>query len=338
MSNSRTTRKMSWVPAIAVLIGFAVNFIYAKEIALFNIVFNTGSYYKEIKDIPTLFPLLISLSTAICIISHKSWLTTSSKKDIYICISMLIIPIMTMGRGIFMYTFMTLIFQAIYFKGKIRLSNIKIYAIYALIPIVIFSVWGQIRSSSNEETNSSNQQLLKTLNELAEVTPDFEESIFPDAALWPYIYAVSPLANFDNALLRNYRSSSSCDLIYIPKSLLPESIQKNIGIFEENLDGALISPIFNVSTGLILPYYYCGVFGVISFIILLLLVLLFCLFATHKTSFHVCALSQATTILTLMLFANVFILDVVFIPLVVTVLYSIKERYVGLLKYQALQV
>jgi len=297
------------------LLLYLINFLFSGEVALINVITNTGSYYKDIRNIPTLFPLIVSLNVYLIIRTFYRYCVKSSGKELAYFILLLIPLLLIMGRGILVIALLTCLI--LYLRIKDVFSNRKtvIYSVIFIITIGFgFSMLGQVRSASNEVLNEGNAQLTRSFTELSKANESFFELGLPESLLWVYVYAVSPLSNFNNAVVTEYKNES-CELITLSRSFLPESVQKNFMPAFESLRDGLVSPIFNVSTMFLLPYYYCGWYGVFCMLLVLYLMFFMGFFVVRNTPYCDTYMSLMSTVFILGFFSNVLILDVVFIPI-----------------------
>jgi hypothetical protein len=305
---------------------YIINFVYSKEIPIVNVIFNVGSYYKDINNIPTIFPLAMALNVFLIIDLFARLKVDINKKDnVLVLIFLFTLIMIHMGRGIFVMCFLHCIFYYLLSRKNVfSLKTLKVIS-YIIGLLFVFSLWGNIRSASNEVINSGNSKLTRSFSELVEPTKAFHEAGLPDSVLWVYAYAVSPLYNLDNTFNIEY-NSGTCSPDFILRSVLPESFQKNFLSPVDELYGGLISPIFNVSTTFFTPYYYCGWIGVLIYIITFFMIFLTQYILVRKSEYKNIFLAQYCTVFLLSTFSNMFILDVLFIPLLITVLLSLYSR------------
>jgi oligosaccharide repeat unit polymerase len=304
---------------------YIINVLYSKEIALLNVVLGVGSYYKDIANIPTLFPIVISLNVFLIIDLFVRINNGRKAKNIMTLVLLFSFLILNMGRGIALMAALTCLFS--YFI-RYKFSSIsfkksfKILLSFSIV-MILFSIMGSVRSDSNEVRNQGNIKLLRSFTELVQPTQHFYNSGVSEMVLWPYVYAISPIYNFDNAVKTNY-NLNDCNVRFLTSSLLSESIQKNLlDKPNENKTGALVNYIFNVSTTFLSPFYYCGWLGVVFYLIAFYGIFFFLYFIVRNTEYKIVFLGLYSTIFSLSLFSNMFILDVLFIPVIGTVLLSL---------------
>jgi oligosaccharide repeat unit polymerase len=289
---------------------YIINVLYSKEIALVNVVLGVGSYYKDIANIPTLFPIVISLNVFLIIDLFIRINNGRKGKNIMILVLLFFFLILNMGRGIALMAALTCLFS--YFI-RYKFSSMSFKKLFKIL--LSFSI-----------VNQGNMKLLRSFTELVQPTQNFYNSGVSEMVLWPYVYSISPIYNFDNAVRTDY-NLNDCNVRFLTSSLLSESIQKNLlDKPNENKTGALVNYIFNVSTTFLSPFYYCGWFGVVFYLIAFYGFFFFLYFIVRNTEYKIVFLGLYSTIFSLSLFSNMFILDVLFIPLMGTVLLSLIGR------------
>lgn len=201
---------------------YIINVLYSKEIALLNVVLGVGSYYKDIANIPTLFPIVISLNVFLIIDLFVRINNGDKRKNIMTLVLLFSFLILNMGRGIALMAALTCLFS--YFI-RYKFSSISFKKLFKIllsfsIVMILFSIMGSVRSDSNEVRNQGNIKLLRSFTELVQPTQHFYNSGVSEMVLWPYVYAISPIYNFDNAVRINY-NLNDCNVRFLTLPSLP---------------------------------------------------------------------------------------------------------------------
>ena len=293
---------------------------------------NTGSYYKEINNIPTLYPLTLSILTCSSIL-FLCKLTEPGSSNVYtyiLCSFTLFTLSLTLSAIIICaITFINMKIMSYISIGGIKYTLRKCIPIisFVLVLLALFTLFKEFRASSNAARNHGNVELTRTINEFIGPTEQFHNLEFPGAVLWPYAYIVSPIHNFSAAIL--YYKHNQCELNGIRKSFYPQSLQNYTKL--PNSDESLVhlpNPLFNVSTAFFVPYVYCGWFGVFFYTLIQAVIFFTAVVVSQHTTFARPVVGLIGAIVSLQFFDNVFILDIVFIPLVVLTSMALLKRYV----------
>ena len=309
---------------------FLLNLVYAKEVALVNVLTNSGSYYKDINNVPTLFPLLLAACCYLGIMSGFTWVCTKKRAELTRFFFILAIVIFTMGTSIFIVITLTVLIS-FFLKsfGNLDVVVIKMRPlVWGFVAIAILSacfvVWKEVRSESNMEINAGDDRLTQTISEFIGVTDNFIEARVPDGFLWLYAYSVSPLYNLDSALSAN--RIDECRSEFITRTLLPQSVQNRI--FQENpsLRDHLVNPLFNVSTIYFEPYYYCGWTGLSVFLLLLYGMFLLGFYIVRKSKYCIPYIGLVSCIQVLGMFGNLFVTDMIFVPFFMMIIGGLKSK------------
>lgn len=313
------------IPKIILLIflGYLVNFVYAKEIPLINAMLGIGTYYGEIKMLPTFYPLLMSLNVFSAIYVFYHYLSFKDIKYFRYSLILLLPFLINMGRGVL---FMTLIpcillyFSQSKFKVSIKIA-FKVIAI-ALVSLFIFGYLGNLRTPPSYLQNISPSERILVIGN---ATDEFRDSIVPYEFFWTYIYIASPIANLNEFM--NYEQEDSNIYEFIVYNFFPQSLRKrsmNIDII--NPKQHLVIDTFNVSTAYAIPYLQFGLIGIFLYQITYLLLFFILYLMLKKSQYKSIFLSIYSVIALLSLFSNMLVLDVLIIPIILCVILKVTSK------------
>tara|TARA_B110000503_G_C7095106_1_gene391204 strand:- start:319 stop:1386 length:1068 start_codon:yes stop_codon:yes gene_type:complete len=308
-----------------IIILFVIDFVYLKEIPLINAIFNSGTYYKDLDHIPLVYPLITSISVFLIVFYFYYYI--SFKEKIYLTyILILLIPlVLNIGRGLVV---MALLPCLLIYLSQLDFRNsykkIGRLLLISFVFIILFGQLGNVRST--ERIKNENNDLNSIIIVAGQATEEFKNSIVPSEFFWLYLYAASPIANFDNILAkRNFIDYSSLSE-FIVYNFMPQSLQKRfLGEFKKNTK-YLIIDTFNVSTMFALPYFQYGWWGVFFFLFIYVLFFVIAYIIVRGSNYRVLFLAFFSTSFILGWFSNALVLDVIFIPIAICIFLSILNR------------
>jgi oligosaccharide repeat unit polymerase len=309
-----------WI--IPLIILYIINFLYSGEVPLINLIFNIGTYYKDIEMIPTLFPLLMSINVFLIIYSFSIFNQTKKRKYLKYTLLLLVPIILNNGRGVLVMAVLPC--ALIYFSSlKLRFLR-KHFHVFILGSIFASFVFGYIGNSRMDTRND--------ILAIGHANQEFLNYGIPSEFFWTYLYVVSPISNFDNFILNDSKPSSFFE--YFVYNFLPQSLNKSL-IDTEEIDRKdfLVIDTFNVSTTYGLAFVMQGWLGVFFYILIYNFFLIFSYFLTKGTPYELILLSLFSMISALSLFSNILVLDVVFIPILITLLLSFNRKFIKKLTF-----
>lgn len=307
-----------------IFFGYFINFLYAQEIPLINVIFGVGTYYKEINMIPTFYPLLVSLNVYFVLYYFYAYLITDNKTYLKTALMLLIPFLLNNGRGLLVMAITPCLLMYLS-KNNIQLLNKKTYKVITLLLVFsfIFGFLGNIRSF-NSKINLPTDYIL----EIGQATDAFRSAPIPKEYFWGYLYIVSPISNLDSFINSDSILDSSFSE-FMSYNFLPQSVRKMV-MDESSIDKKrfLVVDEFNVSTAYGIPFYQLGWAGVFFYQIIHFLLFFFLLLIVQKSYYKTIFLSLYSMMSMYSLFSNIWVLDAVFIPIMITVILSLKERIV----------
>ena len=311
-----------------VLVLFLLDVIYTGTFPLLSIFTDSLSHYKEIKHIPTIYPIYIALNVLYSLRYFYSYLLSKNKNDLVKVLFLLLILLLGMGRGVFFVVIFSLIFI---YLNTAHFNNKKIFLIlfkpkvlvFGTVLIFTFLFFGNIRPVTEEKMSGMNPSEIFTL--IGNATPDVENN-FIKTSLFPlYLYMASPTGNMNNIIVNLEKGNESVSG-FLVHNFIPESLHQVLYKDRELNRYYLVNDYFNVSTSLAGAFLEFRFIGIIIFQLLFYLIFLFGLSSVSGSSNKTIYLSLYTTILVLSNFANMFIFDAFLIPLSIMVLSSLTNK------------
>ncbi|MDY0277596.1 MAG: O-antigen polymerase [Acholeplasma sp.] len=316
---SKTSKNSNYFLYMIILL-YIINFMYSREIPLINAIFGVGTYYKNIPMIKTLYPLLVSVSVFVSVYYFYRFISLKNNNDMFKFIIILIIIVLNMGRGILAFIFIPSLLIYIS-KYKLKINSRKIFklSIVLISFLLFFGYLGNIRTPLSLQGDDSSERILI----ISDASEHFYQSNIPNEFYWFYIYIASPISNLSNFIENKSDNISLSD--YLVLSYLPQSISDNFKL-DYDSKSFLVSDLFNVSTAYKLPYAFGGYLGILIYISSMYLI--FCLlhFAVRNTNYEIIYLSYISTATILSFFDNVIMLDVIYIPVFLSVILGLVEK------------
>lgn len=172
---------------ILITLGFIIEFVYSKSIPLIGLALGETFDYREF-GIPTFHVLLVGF----CFFYAMRWcfMYTSTKDRVYLlmqygCIAF---GLLIINRGAIVISLIGFVFIYLYSKPDFR-KMIKI-AVLMVVIVWMFGFIGNLRFQSQEIFHED------PILRIGSASSSFEKSGLPNESFWVYLYATSPLANF----------------------------------------------------------------------------------------------------------------------------------------------
>ena len=295
---------------------YAVEFMVEKDIPLLStIVGRPGVHYLEF-GIPLLHGLLISLNSFLIAHSFTCYLSRKDQRFLRYNLLLYLPAVLFLSRSIMVLGALTSLFIYLHYAKEIRTSAFVKLGVLGIIALFLFGTIGNLRSGGDYIYVQS------------QASDEFMESSIPKEFYWTYLYAASPLANFQNTVNKEI----VLDLYftgYVFYENLPQIISRKLGpVLEiEHRDLRRIVPWLTVGTAYAKSYSYLGWLGpyllFVSNLLIYLLVILF--FVPKRSSFHVTAISILSVIVLLNIFYNMLVVTGISFQLAYCVLFAFLE-------------
>jgi len=296
---------------------YCIEILYEQEIPLITkILGNSGVHYQEF-GIPILHGLLISLNSFLIAHTFAVFKSTNNRKILKYNILLYLPAVLILNRSILVLGALTSLFIYIHHIDKIRIKTIIRLLVLCVISLYFFGILGNLRSGGDYIYTTS------------EAKKSFLESSIPGEYYWTYLYAASPLANFQNTI--NKKNVYDYDFKgFVFYENLPKIVSKNLGepLGIKQRDLARIVPWLTVGTTYAKSYSYIAWFGpYIMFIYnLFIYLMIIVFFVPKKSSYHTTTNGILSVIVLMSVFSNMLIVTGISFQLIFCVLFSLCEN------------
>lgn len=200
-----------------IVLGYICEFIYNGGIPLI-MIFSGEAHSHYDFGIPTFHVFLQTVSPFYTVYLYHQYVSNKNKLLLIYLIILFIVSILVVNRG---STLMTLMSCFVIYSQKKAYITYRAFAKLTILFFFVFYMFGFIgfaRSFKDHEDY---------LFEIAEAKEEFRDSFIPGEYFWFYLYASSPLANFQNAV--NEAVYVRYNLFtFIGSELIPDFITKRI--------------------------------------------------------------------------------------------------------------
>lgn len=330
-----STTNVVWL-LILVLIGTLFEGVYNKGFPLQFMLRGQDSGYTEF-GIPTVHVILLTLTAFLTTFLFHLILSSVGKTRLTYIVLFLAscIPyVLEVNRGMFMMVMLncvTIFLLAIW--QKIKVKYVVGAGIFLVLFMFLFGVMGNARVNTSYQNGRSAFDSASIL-QIGGATDSFKNSSIPKEFFWTYIYASSPLANFQKTVT----DGKVPNKITVPRvnqmffgELIPDFIGKraleNSKLKEVRTQQ--ITPELNVGTALSKPYLLLGWFGVIMYVLFIFALAYLYLFFLYKLNsrFFIVGLAVLNTIFILTIYSNMISATGLSFQLVYPILFAIIDSY-----------
>ena len=206
-----------------------------------------GSHFDF--GIPSLHGFVLAFGVLISSVSYLVYLKTKERKYLYYPALINLIFALLVTRKMIVISVVQISVIHFYVKGFWSLRRGVYFSTFALVVIFVFGWIGDIRTG---------RELFLSLANTTENYPDW----LPSGFMWVYIYLVTPILNFTNALHLNYNYEYDWSFLC---SWFPSVMRESLGCatggagFDNYYQ---ISGAFNVATGYLALYDSAGYWGI----------------------------------------------------------------------------
>ena len=305
---------------------FLVEFVVFRTIPLLSYLLGNAdsSLYQEF-GIPFIHVIAVNLFLVLGFFIFQCFVLTTDKKLKYSFLKLFIFIFLSlatlMNRAVLMYMLMGALIIFCFVKKKV-VKYIGSIGLVLFCVLFLFGVLGNIRNGGDNESGK------KYMNNLCEVTPEFEKSIVPTEFLWPYIYITSPLSNVEFTIDRTHPEVTLDNAIsLIVNECCPQLISKRLNV--DRKSGKLIISNLNVGSVYMDSYACLGWLGMITmFAFMFFFVEVNLSLVPRNNAFFLTLLILLNIIVMFNIFDNMFIFSgVVPAVFVVVVLSFIARKY-----------
>lgn len=306
--------KMShWIFPLLLFLCIA-DIIYAGNIPLWMIVSGQNYDYTEF-GIPTLHVVIMTFSQAFAVIRFADFLYSKKYSYLFQLLTIIGFYLLIVNRGAVLFTLVSITFVMIIKRGNIGFKRGVIGLAIAVLVMYIFGIIGQVRSGD-------------VIEEIGKPTTEFTELGIPKPYFWGYIYASSPLANFQNTIdLQNDDENNFPSLVI--SEMLPDFISKRLLVVsgqELRSDIYRITEALTASGMFTRAYVYFGWIGVFLLFAYFTSVIVVYLMLIRASPYRVPALALLNTLVLFSIFDNMLAFTGMSLQLVWPLLFQLKIR------------
>ena len=225
---------------LAIFLGFVLEFAYSDSVPLMDLLVGAVFDYREF-GIPTFHVLLIGVNFYYAIRWCSLYFVTKHRAYLLMLLGCLVLGLLIINRGAIIILLIAFIF--VYFNNKLSVKKVIKTVVLAIFVVWIFGFIGNLRFLSQEIFHED------PILRIGSASSSFSKSGLPNEFFWVYLYATSPMANFQLTVNTvpvswNYLSQG------LVLNFIPDFISKRIiDTKTENLPNAeLITPELTVST------------------------------------------------------------------------------------------
>jgi hypothetical protein len=302
---------------------YALEFLIEKDIPLFaKLTGRSGVGYLEF-GVPLLHGILISFNSFLIAHTFTTYMSTKNTKILRYNLLLYLPALLFISRSIMVFGLLTSLFIYLHFVESVKFKSKIVLAVLIVIGLYLFGVVGNLRSGGDYIYTQS------------KASEEFMESAIPEEFYWTYLYAASPLANFQNTVNRRYVEEYDF-LGFVFYENLPQIISKNLGgpLNLEQRDLVRIVPWLTVGTTYAKSFSYLGWLGPYLLFIGNLLVYLTIIFflVPRSSSYHITTIAILSVIVLMNIFSNMLIVTGISFQLVYCIIFAFFERKKIILK------
>lgn len=233
--------------------GFAVEFAYSGFVPLLALVSGAVFDYREF-GLPTFHVVLLGVNFFYAVYWASRYFETGKRGFIYLFVGGVLFGLLIMNRGAIIISLLALLFM--YFGKQFSAKKAMRVVLIAGVVVWLFGFIGNLRFVSQEVLQED--PILK----IGSASKSFTESGLPNEFFWVYLYATSPLANFEltaSTMPVSYGSFAEGMIAnFVPDFISKHIVDPTADTFVRPL---LITPQLTVSTAFAPAYASMGWFG-----------------------------------------------------------------------------
>ncbi|MCJ7468604.1 MAG: hypothetical protein MUO53_18140, partial [Maribacter sp.] len=296
---------------------YGLEFLIEKDIPLFaKLTGRSGVGYLEF-GVPLLHGILISFNSFLIAHTFTTYVSTKNTKILRYNILLYLPALLFISRSIMVFGLLTSLFIYLHFVERVKFKSKIVLGVLIVVGLYMFGVIGNLRSGGDYIYTQS------------KATEEFMESAIPEEFYWTYLYAASPLANFQNTVNRRYVEDYDV-LGFVFYENLPQIISKNLGgpLHIEQRDLVRIVPWLTVGTTYAKSFSYLGWLGPYLLFFGNLLVYLTIIFflVPRSSSYHITTIAILSVIILMNIFSNMLIVTGISFQLAYCIIFAFFER------------
>ncbi len=294
---------------------YAMEMVAERDLPLLSILMGRpGIDYREF-GLPLLHGILTSFNSFLIAHAFSTYMSQKSAGALRIYLLLYLPALLMVNRSIIFFGLITTVFIYLHYLKRVRAATQLKLAVLTLIGLFVFGWIGNLRSGGDY------------IYEQSRATEAFMESKIPKEYYWTYLYAASPLANFQNTIDKRHDTNPDIKGFLFYENL-PRAISKGLGeaLGLNRIELARIVPWLTVGTAYARSYAYIGWYGpYLLFFIHLAIYLVFLLLVPPRSSYHVTAVSVLSVIVLLNIFTNMLIVTGISFQLAYCILFAFFE-------------
>ena len=305
-----------------VILILTIEIIYNREIPLVKILAGQEYDFRNF-SFPLLPHLLGTLAPFLATISFHSFLSKRRKSLLLFCLLNTAPGILLFHRSVVIIILLNCIFVFILSGGLQNIKKLIILIILFISIMYLFGIAGNVRTKS--QIGDGKDFIVTMLMSGTEAKPEAYDSELAQNFYWFYLYAASPLANFQNTI----NKSKKYDLNFyninqlLTQEICPDILSKRINTLsgKEEFQSPLERIVYFLTVGTIYAdsFVYLGWFGPMLMYVFLSLIILAFIFLLRHNQYFVASLATLSTMVFLSIFSNM----VVYTPLSFQLLYPL---------------
>lgn len=309
-----------------------IDFLYAGTIPVLRVFYPLSKASNGVGFIPLLHVILVIFSVFITQYAMHLFLIRKSRHLLFFAFLVgVVYPLLLVGRGMLFInlfaSFLTLLF---YVDFKVKFKTLFKVSASILALAFLFGKVGEIRSSNSATADSldSSQPLISQISQPSE---SFTWLGLNPNLLWPYIYIVSPLGNFDN--LVSTRDNFDRDIEeYFVSNYVPNFLQSYMSDEDLAKDKSdLVVDIFNTYGAFGSSFQQFGWIGVSIYFFFVLMVI-FTLISLSSSNISSAIIIQFLCVgHTLSWFSNLYVKEIVIGPIIIGVFLLFYSNFLSLM-------
>lgn len=305
---------------IIIGIGYTIEFIYFKQIPLFKLLRGVDVIDYRDFGIKSFHVLLVTFNSFVTVYVFHYYVSTKKKKILIYYMLTLIPSILIINRGMFLISIISSLFVYLFSLTKfLKFRQLVVMAASVLVILYLFGYIGNLRSAGGDPNYLAKE---------SKATKAFMSSKIPKEYYWTYLYAASPLANFQNNVTKtkdvNY---NFVDLIIF--ETFPDALSKRIAVIlnRHPLGHHQIVHWLTVGSIYSKSYSYVKWFGpIILFCYLCWVITISIGLVPKSSSYHITVVAILLTLVFMNTFDNMLVFTGMILQLVYPIILSFFER------------
>lgn len=260
---------------------------------------------KYFGDIPTVHIILITFTSFYGIYVFSRFLMEKRLYLLIIYITLfLTIALLAGFRILIFFNLITALLTYIYVKNPFKTFKGKL--IITSVAVGVFFVFGYLGNNLKGSEYNDGELILT----IGEANDNFRSSVIPKEFFWTYLYASSPLANFELNVSHEYSEEPSLRgfELWVSSEFFPDFISKKVleRFDEKRMEGMQVNDVLNVSTVYMRSFRYFSWFGISIMALYIAVFPIAYLYVIRNSIFFIPGLVSIITIYMFLVFDNLF--------------------------------